>query len=224
MHEQPILQIRESIHLATQQEAKTHELQNYLRNSLPRLHKAIDLPGDDPSSALLRFVEQYIRQVPDMLEALTGAMQDTGTYASCKVFLNIAEDFFLKPPEIVQSHTGLQALIDEAYLSHRLMEELNDRLMLVSGAPLIPIDMTLPNIVVHDLLGEEYANQLDLAVHYAIEALFQQDLIDRDQLKLLTQGENTKKWQALVEQWPDLELHNNVHLHFDSNAKPGPVH
>ena len=198
------MQIRESIALAEQQEAKTHDLQNYLQASLSRLHKAIDLPNENPDQALLSFVVQYIEHVPDMLETLTTLLKEANIYETCKVFIHIAEDFFLKPPEIIQEHSGLHALIDEAYLAHRLMEEVNDRLIMLSGVPLTPMDMTLSNIIVHDLLGEEYANQLDLAVHYAIEALFDHDQLHKSTLDTLVNAQNTQHWEEVLKRWPSV--------------------
>ncbi len=207
MCEQPIVQIRQSIKLAERQEAQTHDLQNYLCASLPRLHKAIDLPDENPNQALLNFVVQYIEHVPDVLETLTTLLKEADIYEACEVFIHIAEDFFLKPPEIIQTHTGLHALIDEAYLAHRLMEEVNDRLIMLCGVPLTPMDMTLANIIVHDLLGEEYANQLDLAVHYAIEALFNQDELDNGQLRAMLKVKNIKHWKDVLKRWPG--IHGN---------------
>lgn len=224
MCEHSILQIRQSIELAKQQEAKTHELQSYLQKSLPRLHKAIDLPKENPSQVLLNFVGRYIQQVPDVLEALTKMLQNSGTFSSCEVFIHIAEDFFLKPPEIIQSHTGLQALINEAYLAHRLIEELNDRLMMVSGVQLIPLDMTLPNIIVHDLLGEDFANQLDLAVHYAIEALFQQELIDTETLAEWAKSQDLKQWQKILANSPSFEHNEDIQLNLHTSSSSDSVH
>ncbi len=221
MTEPKLLQIRETIKLAKAQEAQTQELQKFLESSLPRLHHAIDLPKQDPSQALLDFVVQYIQQVPDILETLTQVLKETGTYESCEVFVTIAQEFFLKPPEIIQNHKGLQALIDEAYLAHRLIEEVNDRLMLLSGAQLVPLDMTLPNIVIHDLLGEDFANQLDLAVHYAIEALFQDAVLDQTQLKRIAQS---TAWVHHLASIPSLANHQDVHLKLNTPTTPQSVH
>lgn len=213
-------QIRQSIALAQAHEAQTHALQAYLKAALPRLHKAIELPSSDPCGALLNFVENYILQVPDVLEALVKTLQDTGTLSKCEVFVKIAEDFFLKPPEIAQHHTGLHALIDEAYLAHRLIEEVNDRLLLVSGRPLIPIDLTLANIVVHDLLGEDFANQLDMAVHYAIEAIFASHTTDLADVFTNAGRAPSESWAELFRRWPALAEPSNVQLKLGFGETP----
>lgn len=224
MCEPKILQIRQSIELATAREQQSHELQQYLQSALPRLHTAIDLPEQNPSAALLEFVVQYIQQVPDVLETLVQVLKQSGTYESCEVFVSIAEDFFLKPPEIAQVRPGLHALINEAYLANRLFEELNDRLLMLCGTQLMPLDMTLPNIIVHDLLGEDFANQLDLAVHYAIEALFQQQQFDRNQIARINDVRWKQAWVSLLARWPNLAENSDVQLRFNVSGNTDSIH
>lgn len=172
MSERTLLLIRESICQAQQEEAQSGSLLTYLEAIAPRLHQAIQLPANEPASALLAFVTRYVEHVPDFLEALEQLMQQAKIYPHGRAILEIAAEFFLQPPVVAQQHRGLQALIGEAYLAHRLMEEVNDRVLMSCGVPLTPMDMTLSNIVIHDIIGENYANQLDLAVHFAIESLF----------------------------------------------------
>lgn len=215
MSEQKILLIRESILKARQEEAASGELLHCLETMVPRLHQAIRLPDEQPACALLEFVTSYIEHVPDFLEALTELMQTAKIYDHGKVFITIAEDFFLQPPEVTQQHTGLHSLIDEAYLAHRLMEEVNDRVLMACGVPLTPMDMTLSNIVVHDLLGEEYANQLDLAVHFAIEALFNSsNLMGSSVLADFVTQHNRADWDQLLKQWPCLAGDSAITLSF----------
>ena len=172
MSEPRILQIRESIAVARKTEAEKHSLEQYLAARLPKLHRSISLPQHNAEKALLHFVIRYIEHVPDYIEALTELTKSAGIYPAAKTFITIVEDYFLKPPELVNDRSGMQRLVDEAYLAHRLIEEINDRVTLACGIPLAPLDTTLSNIIVHEILGDQFANQLDLAVHYAIEALF----------------------------------------------------
>lgn len=219
MSEHKILLIRESISIARRHEAKSGELLRYLEALAPRLHQTIQLPGDRPAQALLEFVTRYVEHVPDFLEALTELMQQAKIYHHGKVFITIAEDFFLHPPEITHQHHGLHALIDEAYLAHRLMEEVNDRVLMSCGVPLTPMDMTLSNIVVHDVLGEEYANKLDLAVHFAIETLFDSsNLIGSALLADFVSKNSRRDWDQLLKQWPCLAGDSSISLHFADEA------
>lgn len=215
MSEHKIQLIRESIFRARHEEAASGQLLYCLEAMAPRLHQAIRLPDEQPARALLKFVTSYIEHVPDFLEALTELMLAAKIYDHGKVFITIAEDFFLHPPEIAQQHSGLHSLIDEAYLAHRLMEEVNDRVLMACGIPLTPMDMTLSNIVVHDLLGDEYANQLDLAVHFAIETLFNSsNLIGSSVLADFVAQHRRADWDQLLKQWPCLAGDSAITLNF----------
>ena len=214
MSEQGILHIRESIALAREKETVSHSLQNFLKPKLTDLHRSIILPQDNAEEALLNFLIRYIEHVPDFLQALTELTKNAGIYQFAKGFLDIAEDYFDKPPELVgDHHTGLHALIDEAYLAHRLIEEVNDRVMMSSGIPLAPMDMTVSNIIVHDLLGEEFANQLDLAVHYSTEVLFEKmDLNSSPEFQTYVATHKAIGWEDELTRWPCLAGDSSISL------------
>ncbi len=219
MREQNLALIRQSISNALLQESQTGDLERYLNALTPKLHKAICLPQDNPTQSLLQFIVRYIENVPDFLEALETLLVQANIEQEGRVFLSIAEEFFLNPPEMVTREQGLKALIDEAYLAHRLIEEINDRLLMMCGCPLSPMDMTLSNIIVHDILGEEFANQLDLAVHYAIEALFDPASLHRHQS--VADYLKTNKgayWGDTLNRWPCLAGDSAISLEFQSGV------
>lgn len=219
MSREKTLPIRRSIEEAIKNESETHSLKHYLNDKLPELHHAIKLPKANQTETMLRFLTSYIEHVPDFVEALTELMQRAGIYEQAQVFIEIAEDYFLKPPDIVREHAGLQALIDEAYLAHRLIEEINDQIMVDCGLPLAPIDMTVSNIVVHDLLGETFANELDLAVHYSVEALFQHlKLSDNPKFQAYVDQHKTNGWEDVLERWPCLIKDASIELSLENNS------
>ena len=225
MSEQKILYIRETIALAQKQEASNHELQSYLESSVASLHHLISLPEENSSETLMDFVTRYINHVPDFIEALSAYLHEAEIYDETKVLLDIAVEFFTKPPEIVSNHSGMHALIDEAYLAHRLIEEINDRLVASAGNPLLPMDMTFSNLIIHSLIGDEFANQLDLVVHYAIELLF-----SNERLAQLTQNnkflaEQSKQgWKDAFDRWPCLAGDSAISLKLsDSLDDDNPI-
>ncbi len=205
MGEQTILHIRETIQQAQCAETQTRALSRHLRAQARRLHPAIRLPKDNAHQVLLEFVTRYIQRVPDFLEALSTLMREAGIHDQGKRFVEIAEDFFVAAPEPGAEQAGLYGLIDEAYLTHRLIEEINDRVTLLCGAPLLPLDMTFSNLVVHELLGEEFANQLDLAVHYAIEVLFPLETL-RENTDFINYINHCRRrgWSDTLRRWPSL--------------------
>ncbi len=218
MTESKLSQIRTAIAEACRQESQTHELEIYLTSLAPRLHKAISLPQENSAAVLLRFVVRYIEHAPDFLATLAAAMERKGVLAYGTVFLEIATDFFLQPPEVVHHDGGLRALIDEAYLAHRLIEEINDRLLILCGVPLAPMDMTMANIIVHQLLGEEFANQLDLAVHYAVEALFQPDQLSGDSRLARFVIQHAHSGGSYATEWPCMVDDSEIHLNFAASS------
>jgi hypothetical protein len=205
MSEQKISQIRETIRQAKAAENESHALSSFLRTQVHRLHPAIDLPKQDPHEVLVEFVTRYIEHVPEFLDALSALMNEAGIYEQGRCFLEIAEDFFIEPPELLAEHTGMRALIDEAYLAHRLVEEVNDRIVAMCGVPLTPMDLTFSNLVVHQLLGEDFANQLDLAVHYSIEALMPLNtFVKANGFRNYVRTHRSEDWHDTLRRWPCL--------------------
>jgi len=219
MSEQRILYIRESIAEAQRIEAENHRLRKFLAAKLPDLHHTISLPSGRGLESLEQFVTNYIEHVPDFLEALTELTRAAGVYDYARSFLEIAEDYFFAPPELIDGHDGLLALVDEAYLAHRLVEEINDRVMMASGVPLAPMDMTLSNIIVHDLLGDEFANQLDLAVHYSIESLFESDkFFHNADFTGYLETNHRDDWHEAIQKWPCLAGDQSITLRLDNQV------
>jgi hypothetical protein len=163
--------IRQLIDRARQHDAADQTLAQFLQAQLERLHPAIRLPADNAAGALNAFVVAYIEQVPDVLDAAAAVAREAGIEAAIGPVLQVAEQFFLQPPALLTGHNGLEGLLDEAYLAHRLVEEVNDRYIGHLGQPLIPLDTTRANLIAHQLIGEPFANQLDEAVHHALAGL-----------------------------------------------------
>ena len=226
MSEKRILHIRESIALAKAKEADTHSLQLFLQSKLNDLHRTINLPDEKADEVLIDFLTRYIEHVPDFLQALTELTKSAGIYSFAKSFLDIAEDYFEKPPELIgEHHQGLHALIDEAYLAHRLIEEVNDRVMMRCGIPLAPMDMTISNIIVHDLLGDEFANQLDLAVHYSTEVLFEKiDLEQSPEFQTYVSAHQRDGWSEELNKWPCLAGDSSISLNLEHRSSPFSLH
>jgi hypothetical protein len=152
--------IRSAIAEAARREAQSHSLRNNFASRLDELQQKLLLPDNGPLDALVEFARLYIAYVPDFLEQI--AAQESGP--SAQGYLNMAEDFFLAPPEIIAEEQGLEALLDEAFLAQRLLEELNEEQLRLQAEPLLKLDMTRANIIVHHLLGEPLASRLEALV------------------------------------------------------------
>ncbi len=209
--------LRELIHRAHQHEAGSGQLARQLQTQLGRLHPSIRLPADDSLGVLSRFVAAYIEQVPEVLEAASQVAREAGIEAQVKPVLKIAEQFFLQPPAVVAGHEGLDGLLDEAYLAHRLVEEVNDRYASHLGLPLIPLDTTTANLVAHQLIGEPFANQLDEAVHHAVEAMLDEDSFAQDSVLAYRERLSAPQTEAAWQRWPCLSRQLGVELVLDQS-------
>lgn len=210
--------LRELIQHALAHEAHSGDLARQIERQVDCLHPVIRLPASDARGALVRFVSAYVEQVPDMLDAAHSVACEAGIEAWVKPVLQLAEQFFLSPPQIMAGHQGLDALLDEAYLAHRLVEEVNDRYITHLGQPLIPLDTTQANVIAHQLIGEPFANQLDEAVHLAVgemlgERLFNQKSVEEYRARL-GHEQTLAAWQD----WPCLSRRLGVELGLSASA------
>jgi len=202
-----IAALREQITLAHQHERHTGQLKQRLKQQLPHLHPSIQLPKDDAQGTLTRFVAAYIDQVPELLEAAHAVAREAGIESQIKPVLKIAEAYFLQPPSVMAGHVGLDCLLDEAYLAHRLVEEVNDLYIRHFQQPLIPVDTTVANLIAHQLIGESFANQLDEVVHHSVSEMLDEDSFAlesveayRDALTSPATGEAWRRWPCLSRQ------------------------
>lgn len=207
-----IAALREQIQRAQQHEARTGQLFQRLESQLQHLHPAIALPEGDAHSVLTRFVSAYIEHVPDLLEAAHNASIEAGIEAQIKPVLRIAAQFFTSPPSIMDGHEGLDSLLDEAYLAHRLVEEINDLYIRHLGQPLIPSDSTVANVIAHQLIGESFANQLDEAVHHAVHTLLDEEIFALESVEAYREQLASPGTQAAWKRWPCLSMQLGVSL------------
>jgi len=218
-----LLHIRQLIHSAKQQDSASTQLSRLLSVRAHHLHEAIKLPHEEAEQLLSEFVVRYIAQVPEFIEAISDITKEAGIFEGILPLLNIASDYFLTPPDIVGGHGQLEALLDEAYLAHRLLEEVNDRFIGYCGIPLAPMDMTRANVVAHELIGEPYANELDQAVLFSAELLLNQYSFAGESFQHYIALHKSRGWSQELKRWPCLTEDLAIVLDF-SNAKAPSLH
>ena len=187
---------------------------------VPKLHTSIHLPNKNPAGALLDFIIRYIEHVPNFIDAIGGLTRAAGIYEYSSIFLDMAEEYFVNPPAVLQGKNGLSALMAEAYLAHRLIEEVNDRILGRCGIPLAPMDMTRSNLIVHELIGEPYANELDFVVFYATEShMNKESTMDNPAFHHYVEEHRKHGWKAELDQWPCLAEDLSISLSFESGHR-----
>ena len=167
--------ISSKISAAIVMEGETHQLARRLQQRLPHLACRLVLPEPRPTAGLLQFITDYIDSVPGCLRLVTAVSQRMGFYDYAAPFLDTAEDYFLHPPEHLPADGSLEALLDEAFLAHRLLEEVNDHHIRHLQRPLLPVDMTEANTIVHHLLGDEFASRMEQLVQFTAGQLLHRE-------------------------------------------------
>ena len=214
-----LIQIRRLIENAKQDELASPQLTRLLQLRAQHLHDAIKLPHAEAEQLLAKFVVRYIAQVPEFIEAISEITQEAGIFDGILPLLNIASDYFLTPPDIIGNHSQLEALLDEAYLAHRLLEEVNDRFIGYCGIPLAPMDMTRANVIAHELIGEPYANELDQAVLFSAELLLNEYSFAGESFQHYIALHKSRGWSQELTRWPCLTEDLAIVLDFSHTDK-----
>ncbi len=213
----PLNPIRQLIRQAQEQDSASGKLLEFVECRKKRLHAAIKLPEDQAARGLADFVVRYIKHVPDFIDAIRSMAQEAGIANDVEPLLKIASDYFMSPPSIVDPHSQLEALLDEAYLAHRLLEEVNDRFMAKSGIPLAPMDMTVANVIAHELIGEPFANELDQAVLFSAELLLNEHDFEGTNIANYVSAHRDRGWTEELERWPCLVEDLSISVEFDTD-------
>ena len=211
-----IAELRERVRVAREDEASDRALRQWLEQKLPRLHRTIRT-REDAATTLFNFVQAYVERVPDMLEAAQSVANHANMRAQLIPVLKVAEAFFLQPGEMSDTHRGLLVLLDEAYLAHRLVEEVNDHYVAHGGESLIPMNNTRANLIVHDLLGEEYAGRLDNAVYEAVAGLLPEEVFSSPAFLAYREGIGEQDRHDIWRRWPNMAEELGVGLSWRDN-------
>lgn len=182
-------------------EHRTSELAWLLRSRLHNLHSAIRISSANPAVYLLDFVQRYVERLPDILDAMWDISRLQGTDDVAEAIIDRCVELFASPPQLLVGHNGLNGAMNTAYMALRLVEEVNDYHLLSRGNALLPLDTTGSNLVVHQLIGESFANQLDEAVRLiAAELIGQWGNHLPDRLRVA----NSPNVSEMLQRWPCL--------------------
>lgn len=165
--------LRAVIAEAQQQEQHSGQLRRSLAALLPGLHPAILLPPEDEAEALYLFVHHYIELVPDALDQAARLARSEAVDEVVVPLLQLATNHFLACARQRPESVGLAALLDPAYLAHRLLDEGEGYCLLFNGRHLQERESLQANLIVQQLLGEQFSLDLEAVVDEACRALQQ---------------------------------------------------
>jgi hypothetical protein len=207
--------LQQLIQKSVTEEQQTGELHQLLQQRLETVERIVQLPEIEALERLYEFVIRYIQQVPQMLEDLHQGAVEAGLLNYVSPILEVVEGFFMAPPKELNSDSGLVALMDEAFLAHRLFEEVNDTYIMRVGQPMIPFDMTMSNVIVHSLIGEPYANDLEQIVMVATKGIFGEEKAYEKNEKFLAfmDKKDNDNLIKIAQRWPCMSTQMGLDSH-----------
>lgn len=206
--------IQHCIDRAVAAEQSRGRFRRSLHDSLPNLHRSIQLPQRDAPLHITCFVIRYIQVIPAWLQRIDQLCQAGGLdfYPVRELILHS----FSEIPERQPCEHGLGSILDEAYLTHRIMEEINDQLQALCGTPLLPMDPLVANMVVRELLGESLGCQLDDLTSVLLKRFGPAEL---DAARLVSMILYKQRYDDAPGEWPDFASHMQITLRTPSFAQ-----
>jgi len=203
MIEHLISEISEQIQAAHEHEQAHGLMREHLRGQVNNLHRAIDIPAASPIDSLMAFIDSYIDSVPEHLMAFNKLSKEADIDDFIQPFINLACAYFLKPPSIITPETHVPSTLEKTYLTQRLLEEVNDQVLALSGAALAPLDMSMANIISYAIIGDEQANALDHLVLLSLETETKdQSVFEKRSVRKYMQKRKLDGWSDVHEKWP----------------------
>lgn len=211
--------IRELIDKTKKAESESGHLQKQIFEQMENLHHSIELPEENATETIIRFVVEYIDHVPEFLDALYKASHEAGISSFINPFLDIAAENFLSSISRDDLLTGQDILLDKAYFAHRLIEEVNEQYLLKTGCTLIPMNMTWSNLIIHSIMGESFGNELDKIIEYTVQQMMGSQAIYNEQLfHDFTELRSPEDWINTWSKWNCLFQSTDIELSFTSRA------
>lgn len=156
--------IDSAIHLARNQKKYDQELNLYVHRFSVK-HR----PWLDEEEAytyeqnLIKLLINYVYYLPELLDNFFEHCRSLNWHNLGEKTESILTNFFDGVETKVRIN-GLIGMLDKIYFSHRLVEELHDFMMCKVANPLLTWDMTMSNLIVHELMGHRYSSHLDQTV------------------------------------------------------------
>jgi len=129
------------------------------------------LPDTDEEKArqiIAEFLLDYTLRTPDILfnikeiaEGLGISQAVAGALDFATVFLDDTLAKKLPITDIEDPPLLLLTLLQACYLVNRIIEEIDDKIESFVGLPLGPLNLMYANIIVHEVIGDRFANRLD---------------------------------------------------------------
>jgi len=149
-------------------QVESAEVISVLQNQFCRIAAMFshDLPSEQAEARIYRFQVHYIKAVAESIREVRQLGSQFNLTALLDPYLELASSHdeaareALRTSEFDSLHQFL-TLLQAAYICHRLIEELDDRIENFIGIPLTHVNLMNANLITHEILGDRFANRLD---------------------------------------------------------------
>lgn len=204
--------VLEIIDQARRQEARSGAFLRQMKEKAARLPGSVVVDGYQPATSLFQFAVEYIEMAPRLVECVDACAREAGITELFQPFIDAATRYFTQPSVLLVRYDGLDGLLIRAYLCHRLMEEMHDNNRSTRASELIDLEATRANLLVHELIGEPFANELDDAITVTVlQIAGTPDYYDLDLEPFIDQV-NNQAWDWMRQYWENLLERNHIHF------------
>ncbi|GAB5479228.1 MAG: hypothetical protein Marn2KO_26950 [Marinobacter nauticus] len=202
--------VLEIIDQARRQEARSGAFLRQMKEKAARLPGSVVVDGYQPATSLFQFAVEYIEMAPRLVECVDACAREAGITELFQPFIDAATRYFTQPSVLLVRYDGLDGLLIRAYLCHRLMEEMHDNNRSTRASELIDLEATRANLLVHELIGEPFANELDDAITVTVlQIAGTPDYYDLDLEPFIDQV-NNQAWDWMRQDWENLLERNHI--------------
>lgn len=118
------------------------------------------------------FIERYLSILPEQIDELSELCVNIG-WQDLLNRVNRSIFYLVLKNTIDAEHTlNVIAWLDKAYVIHRIIEELHDRIWCLFGMPVMSWNTSAANLVIYDVIGEFHAKHLESAVQEIADSFF----------------------------------------------------
>lgn len=204
--------VNEIINQAKAVEFRSRYLQRTLTTQSWQLPELISVDADPAAPQLLNFIIDYIELAPQTLACIANSAKRVGLDYLFQPFLQTAMDYFMRPAIILNFNTGLDGLMIRAYQCHRLIEELYENNRSLRNSKICELESTQANLLVHHLIGEPFANEIDESVIYTMSKLVRMPEYYNLDLAHYIESAWGHDWQQLSQRWQRLLAKHQIHF------------
>ena len=153
--------IRTSIKLAITEEERGGALVNKLDEQVRRAGS--DWAEQDRASCM-NYIRDYVADTPLLMEATHDAATEAGVIDRAGPLFEALLAYWYREDDLIPDELGLAGLVDDAYLSHCLVQLVADAYAEATDGALLSWDLEDDNAKMRALIGDEIAEQLDAIV------------------------------------------------------------